>query len=103
MELVMPNNYVVLEEEEMMYLDGGDWNNFRKNIQGLWARTTALRFALRESGLTNYAGQVIVASYPILMAKVASISTTVLAITGIAGLVAAVGLGAALYGWRLFY
>lgn len=24
MELVMPNNYVVLEEEEMMYLDGGD-------------------------------------------------------------------------------
>ena len=53
--------------------------------------------------MTNYAGQVIVASYPVLMAKVASISTTVLAITGIAGLVAAVGLGAALYGWRLFY
>ncbi|CYV64687.1 TPA: hypothetical protein U1673_000133 [Streptococcus suis] len=24
MELVMPNNYVVLEEEEMMYLDGGE-------------------------------------------------------------------------------
>ncbi|WP_156008404.1 hypothetical protein [Streptococcus ruminantium] len=25
MELVLPNNYVALEEEEMMYLDGGDW------------------------------------------------------------------------------
>ncbi|MFX3897768.1 hypothetical protein ACJBU5_11420 [Streptococcus suis] len=24
MELVMPNNNVVLEEEEMMYLDGGE-------------------------------------------------------------------------------
>lgn len=23
MELVLPNNYVVLEQEEMMYLDGG--------------------------------------------------------------------------------
>ncbi|CAG5680528.1 Uncharacterised protein [Streptococcus pneumoniae] len=23
MELVLPNNYVALEEEEMMYLDGG--------------------------------------------------------------------------------
>ncbi|WP_156021353.1 argininosuccinate lyase [Streptococcus ruminantium] len=25
MELVLPNNYVALEEEEMMYLDEGDW------------------------------------------------------------------------------
>ncbi|MFA9414537.1 MULTISPECIES: argininosuccinate lyase [unclassified Streptococcus] len=25
MELVLPNNYVALEQEEMMYLDGGDW------------------------------------------------------------------------------
>ncbi|CMX59507.1 Uncharacterised protein [Streptococcus pneumoniae] len=23
MELVLPNNYVVIEQEEMMYLDGG--------------------------------------------------------------------------------
>ncbi|VKT82426.1 Membrane protein [Streptococcus pneumoniae] len=23
MELVLPNNYVVIDEEEMMYLDGG--------------------------------------------------------------------------------
>ena len=25
MELVLPNNYVALEQEEMMYLEGGDW------------------------------------------------------------------------------
>lgn len=24
MELVLPNNYVALDEEEMMYLDGGE-------------------------------------------------------------------------------
>ena len=32
MELVLPNNYVVLEQEEMMYTDGGGvgkhWWNF---------------------------------------------------------------------------
>ncbi|HEV5688625.1 TPA: argininosuccinate lyase [Streptococcus pneumoniae] len=36
MELVLPNNYVVLEQEEMMYLDGGgvgcNWWNKRDNI-----------------------------------------------------------------------
>lgn len=29
MELVLPNNYVALEQEEMMYLDGGFWNSVR--------------------------------------------------------------------------
>ncbi|HGJ0437729.1 TPA: hypothetical protein ACJUMZ_001105 [Streptococcus pneumoniae] len=33
MELVLPNNYVALEQEEMMYLDGGgvgrNWWNSR--------------------------------------------------------------------------
>ena len=36
MELVLPNNYVALEQEEMMYLDGGgvgcNWWNKRDNI-----------------------------------------------------------------------
>ena len=36
MELVLPNNYVDLEQEEMMYLDGGgvgcNWWNKRDNI-----------------------------------------------------------------------
>lgn len=28
MELVLPNNYVVIEEEEMMYLEGGGYTGF---------------------------------------------------------------------------
>ena len=36
MELVLPNNYVAIDEEEMMYLDGGgvgcNWWNKRDNI-----------------------------------------------------------------------
>ena len=36
MKLVLPNNYVALEQEEMMYLDGGgvgcNWWNKRDNI-----------------------------------------------------------------------
>lgn len=41
MELVMPNNYVVLEEEEMMYLDGG-WS---ASVLGnnLWGAAKNLR------------------------------------------------------------
>lgn len=35
MELVLLNNYVDLEQEEMMYLDGGDAQNFARNIGGL--------------------------------------------------------------------
>ena len=36
MELVLPNNYVALEEEEMMYLDGG-WSKYTaiSNIKAL--------------------------------------------------------------------
>ncbi len=35
MELVLPNNYVEIEEEEMMYLDGG-WSTTMliKNLSG---------------------------------------------------------------------
>ena len=40
MELVLPNNYVVLEEEEMMYLDGG---GFGKNW---WNKRSAVGIAI---------------------------------------------------------
>ncbi len=46
MELVLPNNYVVIDEEEMMYLDGGDWKNFSRNIKGLWASSAGLGDAM---------------------------------------------------------
>ncbi|CJW18624.1 Uncharacterised protein [Streptococcus pneumoniae] len=33
MELVLPNNYVALEQEEMMYLDGGSRIAIRKSYK----------------------------------------------------------------------
>lgn len=34
MELVLPNNYVVIDEEEMMYLDGGTYLS-KRACQGI--------------------------------------------------------------------
>ncbi|CTI52404.1 conserved hypothetical protein, partial [Streptococcus pneumoniae] len=36
MELVLPNNYVVIDEEVMMYLDGGDYLS-KRACQGICA------------------------------------------------------------------
>ncbi|MTV58681.1 argininosuccinate lyase, partial [Streptococcus pneumoniae] len=36
MELVLPNNYVVIDEEEMMYLDGGAYLS-KRACQGICA------------------------------------------------------------------
>lgn len=103
MELVLPKNYVTLDQEEMMYLDGGDWNNFRNNIQGLWASSAGLRDAMRQVGLVSAAGTAIKYSYPILMAKVATISGPIIWATGGAAAVVAVGAGVSLWTMRLFY
>ncbi|WP_155969696.1 hypothetical protein [Streptococcus ruminantium] len=103
MELVLPNNYVALEEEEMMYLDGGDWNNFRRNIEGLSKRSEGLRFAMREVGLLSSAGKAVWANKTILLAKVGMLSGKVIVVVGLlgVGIVGAVGL--TLYNVRLFY
>lgn len=47
MELRMnlPQNCTVINEEEMMYLDGGDATNFAKNIYGV-AQNAAIRFRI---------------------------------------------------------
>ncbi|CVO39901.1 TPA: argininosuccinate lyase [Streptococcus pneumoniae] len=37
MELVLPNNYVVIDEEEMMYLDGGGAYLSKSDCQGICA------------------------------------------------------------------
>ena len=51
MELVLPNNYVEIEEEEMMYLDGGgSFSIFKRNIQGAWKRFSNFSHALRAWG-----------------------------------------------------
>ena len=50
MELVLPNNYVEIEEEEMMYLDGGTLQTFKKNMQGAWKRFSNFSRALKMGG-----------------------------------------------------
>jgi|SRR5690554_4416017 len=43
MEMVLPSNYIEVEQEEMMYLDGGwSWVTFRNNMLGLVAFGTAV-------------------------------------------------------------
>ena len=103
MELVLPTNYVVIDEEEMMYLDGGDWNNFSRNIKGLWASSAGLRDAMRQVGLVSAVGNAIKYSYPVLMAKVATISAPIIWATGGAAAVVAIGAGAVLWNMRLFH
>ena len=103
MELVLSTNCIVLEKEEMMYLDGGDWNNFSRNIKGLWASSAGLRDAMRQVGLVSAVGNAIKYSYPVLMAKVATISAPIIWATGGAAAVVAIGAGAVLWNMRLFY
>lgn len=103
MELVLPTNYVALDQEEMTYLDGGDWNNFRKNIEGLYHRSAGIRFALQASGLTSAAGKALYYSYPILMAKATALSVPVIAASGGLAALAVAGVGIALWNMRLFY
>lgn len=56
MELVLPNNYVEIEEEEMMYLDGG-WSCsvFVKNLYGLAERGGVIYTAI--DGISRYLGK----------------------------------------------
>ncbi|HGR1406661.1 TPA: argininosuccinate lyase [Streptococcus pneumoniae] len=44
MDLVLPNNYVVIDEEEMMYLDGGAYLS-KRACQGICAAAGVLATA----------------------------------------------------------
>ncbi|HEW2160562.1 TPA: SPH_0218 family bacteriocin-like peptide [Streptococcus pneumoniae] len=69
MELVLPNNYVVIDEEEMMYLDGGAIYIPRWAITG--AITGAAYAALAAAGGGGL--QLVLASYGLRSALVAGI------------------------------
>lgn len=58
---------------------------------------------MRQVGLVSAAGNAIKYSYPILMAKVAVISSPIIWATGGAAALAVVGTGVALWTMRLFY
>ncbi|MFA9413990.1 argininosuccinate lyase [Streptococcus sp. E29BA] len=51
MELVLPNNYVVLEQEEMMYIDGGGFGKNWWNSRGTLA--TGIDVALAAYSLAS--------------------------------------------------
>ena len=99
--LNMPNNYVVMEQEEMMYIDGG-WSGevFKDNILGLYANYRQASFALRAGGIgvgTIY--QMANMTAPYIIAKFGiTLSTTATIVGGVvAGLITAAGISAAVY------
>lgn len=103
MTINLPRNYVEIEEEEMMYLDGGDGKNFAKNIYGI-AKSAALK---RAAGIPSMAALAkigywtAVTTYPAAVAKIASWTGNPI-IIGIAALGA---VAAVTYLWnvRVFY
>ena len=90
MELVLPTNYVVIDEEEMMYLDGGDWNTFKNNIKGLARASSGFRFAARETGLWAaiwstrvYSYTYVVSAFVPILGSVAAVNAALAVIGGI--------------------
>ena len=49
--LVMPSSYVVMDEEEMTYVEGGDAKKLKNNLVGLWNRTQGIRIAFKAVGI----------------------------------------------------
>lgn len=107
--LIMPSNYVVMDAEEMTYVDGGTATTFKDNMVGLWNNSADIRYALKASGLT-YAMITAAASYSYTMA-VATFGTPIIAAASVlsspvGGAIAALSVGAAVaYLWnkRVFY
>lgn len=105
MELVLPNNYLEIEQEEMMYLDGGDWETFKSNIKGLAAASQAFRFAARQTGLwgmvwgarTYLYSQVVVALAPLLGSV-----TAVNVVIGVVAGASAAAIGLALWNIKFY-
>lgn len=116
MELVLPNNYVEIEEEEMMYLDGGwSWKMLGKNLLGVynWASRTQSKgvgMALRAVGFASVAKNLAYGVVPGSMNYVAGImakaATKLVALAPWAAFTAitVLGLGAwYLSSYRVFY
>ena len=107
MELVLPNNYAELEQEEMMYLDGGDAKNFAKNEEGLLYKigiNTATRAALGIP--SNF--EMMQWGYWTAVYYASALAVQLSSITANPAVITLVGLGAALMGaylWenRVFY
>lgn len=107
MELVLPQNYVEIEQEEMMYLDGGDAQNFANNINGALTRM-GISYANRmmagipsNAALAAMTWKQAAIFFPTLTAKISALTGNPIVI-GIAVAVSAAGLWA-IWNKRLFY
>lgn len=107
MELVLPKNYVEIEQEEMVYLDGGDAQNFSKNINGALTKM-GISYANRmmagipsNTALASMTWQQAAIFFPAFTAKISALTVNPI-IIGISVLVSGVGLWA-IWNKRLFY
>lgn len=94
--LVMPSNYVVMDEGEMTYVDGG-WSGtvLKNNLIGLYNSSKNARVALLAGGLSLGAiGKLAYSTAKgVYLCYGATISTAALAVGGvIVGLIVAAGL-----------
>ena len=107
MELVLRQNYVVIEQEEMMYLDSGDAQNFAKNINGALTKM-GISYAKRmmagipsNATLSAMTWKQASIFFPTFTAKISALTENSI-IIGIAVIVSGVGLWA-VWNKRLFY
>ncbi len=107
MELILPQNYVEIEQEEMEYLDGGDSKNFAKNISGVLTRM-GISYANRtmagipsNSTLAAMTWKQAAIFFPGFTAKISSLTGNPVVI-GVAIALSGIGLWA-LWNKRIFY
>jgi hypothetical protein len=108
--ITMPSNYVVMEQEEMMYIDGG-WSGevFKNNMVGLYNGYRNAAAALRMGGITIgtiYSMAAMTATYIVAKYGITITSTATLVGGAIAGIIAALSITAAvayLGNNRVFY
>lgn len=95
--LTMPSTYVAIEQEEMMYVDGG-WSGevFKNNMVGLYQSSKVASTALRIAGITlgtiygmaKMTAAYIVTSYSVAFgsafAKIGGIVGGLIAVAGVA-------------------
>ena len=107
-ELKLPNNYRLIEEEEMLYTEGGwDWDTAFNNVKGLASRysyaNNAIRWALGGRSVYSLTLGAFIASWGSVSSVVYTIAASIPGV-GWAGIGASLGAASyALGQWRMFY
>ena len=93
--LQMPSNYVIMDAEEMEYLEGGaaSCKMLANNLRGLWNSSENARRAFTLSGYTyGYFAQIATMSYAVVATGIAAqLGVTLGTINVVLGVIAAVG------------